>query len=167
LSSRLLYKNVKIKIYRTIIFPVVLYGRETWHLTLNEEHTCRLRVFENRVPWTILAPKRDEGKETGGNCIMRSFITYSSPSIIRMMTSRTMRWSGLAARMWEMRNVCRILVGKPEGKRPLGMPGRRREDDIKIDLREISCSGIEWIDLAKDSDQWRALVDTEINLRLP
>jgi hypothetical protein len=83
---------------------------------------------------------------------MRSFITYSSPSIIRMMKSRRMRWSGLSARMWEMRNVCRILVGKPERKKPLGKRGRRREDDIKMDLREINCSGIEWIDLAQDSD---------------
>jgi hypothetical protein len=63
--------------------------------------------------------------------------------------------------------IHRILVGKPEGKRPLGRPGRRWEDDIKMNLREIRCGGMEWIDLAQDSDQWRALVDTVINFRVP
>jgi hypothetical protein len=69
--------------------------------------------------------------------------------------------------MREKRNAYRILVGKPEGKRPLGTPRRRWVDNIKIDLRVIGCDGVEWIDLAQDRDQWRALVDTVMNLRLP
>jgi hypothetical protein len=65
------------------------------------------------------------------------------------------------------RNAYRILVGKPEGKRPLGRPRRGWEDNIKMDLREIGCGGIDWIDLAQDRDQWRALVNTVMNLRVP
>jgi hypothetical protein len=73
---------------------------------------------------------------------------YSSPSIIRMIKSRKMRWAGHVARMGEKRNAYRILVGKPEGKRPLGIPRRRWADNIKMDLREIEWEGMDWIDLA-------------------
>jgi hypothetical protein len=73
---------------------------------------------------------------------------YSSPSIIRMIKSRRMRWTGHAARMGERRNACRILVGKPEGKRPLGRPRRRWVDNIKVDLREVGWDGRDWTDLA-------------------
>jgi hypothetical protein len=116
-SSRLLRKNVKIRIYKTIILPVVLYGCETWSLTLREVH--RLRVFENRVQ----GPKRDEA--TGGwrklhNEELRDL--YSSASLIRMNTSRRMICAGHVARMGVKRNVCRLLVGKPKGKRPLAIP---------------------------------------------
>jgi hypothetical protein len=69
--------------------------------------------------------------------------------------------------MRETRNACRILVGKPEGKRPLGRPRRRSVDNVEIDLREIGWDGMNWIDLSQDSDQWRALVNTVMNLRLP
>jgi hypothetical protein len=92
---------------------------------------------------------------------------YSSPNIIRMIKSRRMRWAGHVARMGETRNACRILVGKPEGKRPLGRPRRRWVDNIKIDLREIRWDGMDWIDLAQDRDQRRALVNTVMNLRVP
>jgi hypothetical protein len=88
---------------------------------------------------------------------------YCSPSIIRIIKSRRMRWAGHVARMGEKRNAYRILVGKPEGKRPLGRPRRRWEDNIRMDLREIGWGGMDWIDLAQDRDQWRALV----NLRVP
>jgi hypothetical protein len=100
LSSRLLHRNVKVKIYKTIILPVVLYGRETWSLTLKEEN--RLRVFKNRVLTRIFGPKRDE--VTGE---WRKFhneelhILYSSPNIIRQIKSRRMRWAGHIARMGE------------------------------------------------------------------
>jgi hypothetical protein len=84
-----------------------------------------------------------------------------------MIKSRRMRWVGHAARMGENRNAYRILVGKPEGKRPLGRPRRRWVDDIKMDLREIGWGGIDWIHLAQDRDQWRTLVNTVMNLRVP
>jgi hypothetical protein len=84
-----------------------------------------------------------------------------------MINSRRMRWAEHVARMGEGRNAFRILVGKPEGKRPLGRPRRRWMGNIKIDLREIGWDGMDWIDLAQDRDQWRALVNTVMNLRVP
>jgi hypothetical protein len=84
-----------------------------------------------------------------------------------MIKPRRMRWAGHVARIWEMRNAYRILVGKPEGKRPLGRPRRRWLDNIKKDLREIGWDGVDWIELAQDRDQWRALVNTVMNLRVP
>jgi hypothetical protein len=105
-------------------------------LTLREEH--RLRVFENRVLRRIFGPKRDEvtGKwRKLHNEQLHNL--YSSPNIIRMIKSRRMRWAGHVARMGEKRNSYRILVGKPEGRRPLGRPRRRWVDNIKMDLREI------------------------------
>jgi hypothetical protein len=92
---------------------------------------------------------------------------YSSPSIIRVNKSRKMRWAGHAARMGERRNAYRILVGKPEGKRPLGRPKRRWVDNIKMDLREEGWDGRDWIDLAQDRDQRRAYVNAVMNLRVP
>jgi hypothetical protein len=119
------------------IFPVVLYGCETWCLTLREAH--RLRVFENKVLRRILGPKRDEG--TGGwrklhNEALRDL--YSSPSIIKIIKLRRMKWAWHVARMGLKRNACRLLVGKPEGKRPLGRPRHRWVDNIKMDLLERS-----------------------------
>jgi hypothetical protein len=90
-----------------------------------------------------------------------------SPSIIRIIKSRRMRWAGQVARMVEKRNAYRILVGKPEGKIPLGRPRRRWGDNIKMDLREIGWGGMDWIHMAQDRDQWRALVNTVMNLRVP
>jgi len=115
LSSRLLSKNLKIKIYRTIILPVVLYGCETLSLTLREEK--KLRVFENKVLRRIFGPRRDE--VTGDWRRMHNEELndlYSSPNIVRVIKSRRIRWAGHVARMGEERGVYRILVGKPEGK---------------------------------------------------
>jgi hypothetical protein len=92
---------------------------------------------------------------------------YSSPSIIRMMKSRRMRWAGHVARMGEKRNAYRILVGKPEGNRPPGRPRCRWENNIRMDLREIGWGGMDWIDLAQDRDQWRAPVNMVMNLWVP
>jgi hypothetical protein len=83
------------------------------------------------------------------------------------MKLRRMRWAGCVAHMGEKRNAYRTLVGKPEGKRPLGRPRRRWEDNIKMDLRSTGWGGMDWIDLAQGRDQWRALVNTVINLRVP
>jgi len=136
LSSSLLSKNINIKIYRNVILSVVLYGCETWLLTLREEY--RLRVFENRVLRKIFRPKRDE--VTGElrklhNDELRD--RYSSTSIIRMMKSRRMRWVGHVACMGERRGVYRVLVGKPEGKRALGRTRLRWEDNNKMDLQKM------------------------------
>jgi hypothetical protein len=113
-----------------------LYGCETWSLTVREEH--KLRVFENRVLRRIFGPKRDG--VTGGWRKLHNeefHNLYSSSSIIRIIKSRRMRWVGHVARMGERRSVYRLLVGKPEGKRPLGRPRRRWMDNIKMDLLEI------------------------------
>jgi hypothetical protein len=92
---------------------------------------------------------------------------YSSPSIIIMIKSRRMRWAVHVVIMGEKKNAYRILVGKPEGKRPLGRSRHRWMDNIKTDLRDIVWGGMDWIDLAQDRDQWRALVNTVMNLRVP
>jgi hypothetical protein len=92
---------------------------------------------------------------------------YFSASIIRIIKSRRLRLAGHVARMGEKKNACRILVGKPERKKPLERPRRRWEDNIKMNLRDIECGGMYWIDLSQDRDQWRALVNTVMNLRVP
>jgi hypothetical protein len=135
LSSRLLSTNVNVKILKTIFMPVVLYGCETWSLTLREEH--RLRVSENRVLRRMFGPKRDEATGEWRKLHNEELhILYSSPNIIRQIKSRKMRWTGHVVRMGEERNVYRVLMGKPEGERPLGRPRRRWEDWIRMDLRE-------------------------------
>ena len=84
-----------------------------------------------------------------------------------MIKSRRIRQAGHVARMGERRGVYRILVGKPEGKRPLGRPRHRWEDNIEMDLQEVDCGGVDWIELAQDRDRWRALVNAVMNLRVP
>jgi hypothetical protein len=134
MSSRLLFRNVNVKIYKTTS-PPVLYGRETWSLTLREEH--RLRVFENRVLRRIFGPKRDEVTREWRKLHSEELHNlYSSPDIIRQIKSRRMRWAGHVARMGEERKLNKVLLGKPEGKRPLGSPRRRWEYGIRMDLRE-------------------------------
>jgi hypothetical protein len=92
---------------------------------------------------------------------------YLSPSIIRIIKSRRMRWVGQVARMGEKRNAYRLLVGKPEGKRQLGRPRRRWVDNIRMDLGEVGCGDVDWIGLAKDRNRRRALVNSVLNLRVP
>jgi len=146
--------------------PVVLYGSETWSLTLSEER--RLRVFENRVLRRIFGPKGDE--VTGEWRKLRNEELknlYSSPNIVRVIKSRRMRWAGHVARMGEGRGGYRVFVGKPERRRPLGRPRRRWEDNIKLDLREVECGCVDWMELPQDRDRWRALVSAVMNLRVP
>jgi len=133
LFSSLLSKTLKIKIYRNIILLVVLYGCETWSLTLREER--RLGVFENRVLRRVFGPKRDEVTEKWRKSHKEELRDlYSLSNIVRVVKSRRMRWAGHVVRMGEGRGVHRALVGKTKGKRPLGRPRRRWEDNIKMDL---------------------------------
>jgi hypothetical protein len=135
-------------------------------LTLREEH--RLRVFENGVLRRIIGPKRN--KVIGGWRKLHNeelHGLYSSPSIVRVIKVRRMRWAGHVARMGEVRGAYNILVGRPEGRRPLGRPRRRWADNIKMDLREIGFGDVDWIHWAQDSDRWWALVNTVMNLRVP
>jgi hypothetical protein len=132
-------------------------------LTLRVEH--RLRVFEIMVLRRIFGPKRDEVTGEWRKLHNKELHDlYSSPSIIRIIKSRRMRWAGHAARLGEKRNAYRLLVGKPEEKRTPGRPRRRWVDNIKMDLLEIGWDGVDWIDLAQDRDKWRALVNVVMNL---
>jgi hypothetical protein len=139
---------------------------ETWSVTLREEH--RLRVFENRVLRGIFGPKRD-GVTREWRRLHNEELNdlYPSPNIIRVIKSRRMRWAVHVAHMGEGRGAYRVLVGRPEGRKPLGRPRRRWEDNIKEDLQEVGWGGIDWIDMAQDWDKWRALVSAVMNLQVP
>jgi len=133
---------------------------------LKEER--RLRVFENRVLRRIFGPKRDEVR---GECrkLHNEELNdlYCSSNILRVIKLRGMKWAGHVARMGEGRGVYGVLVGNPEGKSPLGIPRRSWEDNIKLDLQEVGCGVMDWIELAEDRDRWRALVSAVMNFRVP
>jgi len=128
----------------------------------------KLRVFENMVLRRIFGPRRDE--VTGEWRILHNeelYDLYSSPNIVRVIKSRRMGWAGHVARMGKERGVYRVLVGKPEGKRPLGRPRRGWVDNIRMDLQEVGCGYMDWIGRAQDRDGWRTLVSAVMNLRVP
>jgi hypothetical protein len=125
-------------------------------------------VFEKRVVRRIIGPKR---KEVAGGwrrlhneelCNL-----YNSPNIIRVIKSRRMRWAGHVARRGEMRNAYRDLVGKHEEKRPLGILRRGWENNIRMDVREVGWEGVDWMNLAENTDQWRTIVNTVLKFRVP
>jgi hypothetical protein len=146
------------KIYRTVVLPVVLYGCETWSLILREK--CRLRVFENKVLRRIFGPKRDEVTGERRRLHKKELcVLYSSPDIIWVIKPRRLRWAAHVARMGERRGACRALVGKPEGGRPLRRHRSRWEDNIKMDLREFEWGSIDWIDLPQNRYRWRAVMN--------
>jgi len=125
-------------------------------------------VFENRVLRRVFGSKWDEVTGEWKKLHNEVFSDlYSLPNIMRVVKSRRMRWAGHVARMGEGRGVHRVLVGKSEGKRPLGRPRRRWKDNIKMVLQEVGRGCGDWMDLAQDRDWWRALVSTVMNLRVP
>ena len=125
-------------------------------------------MFENKILRKIFGARKDEiTGEWRKLHNVELYALYSLPNIIRSLKSRRLRWAGHVARMEQSRNAHRVLVGKPEGKRPLGRTRRRWEDNIKVDLREVGGDPGELIDLAEDRDQWRAYVRAVMNLRVP
>jgi len=133
---------------------------------LKEER--RLRVFENRVLRRIFGPKKVEVTGEWRKLHNEELNDlYSPPNIVRMIKSRRMTWAGHVARMGERRGIYRVLVGKHEGKRPLGRPRRRWEDNNKMDLQDVGCGDMGWLELAQDRNRWRALVNAVMNLRVP
>ena len=121
-----------------------------------------------RVWSRIFGAKRDEVKGEWKKLYNEELNDlYTSPNIVQVIKSRRMRWAGHVAHMGEGRGVYRVLVGKSEGKRPLGRPRPRWEDNIKMDLQEVGFRGMDWIKLAQDRDRWRALVNAVMNPRVP
>ena len=146
--------------------PVVLYVCETWSLILLKDR--KLRVFEKIALRRIFGTRRDE--------VMREWRRmrneeindlYSSPNIVRVIKWRRMRWTGHVARMGEERGVYRFLVGKPEGRRPLGRHRCRWVDNIRMDLQEVGWGFMDWNGLDQDRDRWRTLVSAVMNNRVP
>ena len=123
-----------------------------------------MRVFENRVLRRIFGPRKDEVTEEWRRLHKEELNDlYSSPNIVRVIKSRRMKW----ARIGEESGVYRVLVGKPEGKRPLGKPRCRWVDNIRMDLQEVVCWYLDWMGLAQDRERWRTLVSAVMNPRVP
>ena len=138
------------------------------HTDLFFLHINSKRVFENMVLKRIFGPRRDEVTGEWRRLHNEELNDlYSSPNIVREIKSRRMGSAGHVARMVEERGVYSFLVGKPEGKRPLGRPRSRWVYNIRMDLQEVGCGYIDWIGLAQDRDSWRTLVSAVMNLRVP
>jgi hypothetical protein len=149
-----------------VLYFTTLSLSETWSLTLREER--RLRVFENRVLRRVFEPKRDEVTGEWRKLHNEELNDlYSLPNIVRVVKSRRMTWAVYVMRMGEDRGVHRVLVGKPEGKGPLGRPRRRWEDNIKMGLQEVGGGRGDRMEFAQDRDRWRALMDTVRDFRVP
>ena len=160
MSSRLLSKNLKIKIYKTIILPVVLYGCETWSLTLREEY--KLRVFENRILRRIFETESDENGEWRmlHNEERRSLCR--SPNIVKVVKYRRLKWAGHISRMEQVRNSLKILTGKLIGTSRHKLQNLPRVDVIETCINTRNC-----VDSTQDRDYYRALVIAALNLRVP
>ena len=143
-----------------------MYVNYCTSLTLREE--SNLRVFENMVFRRIFGPRRDEVTREWRRLHNEELNDlYSSPNIVRVIKSRRMRCNGHVARMGEERGVYRVLVGKPEGRRPLERSRRRWVDNIKMDLKEVGCGYMDWIGLVQEREMWWTLVSAVMNLRVP
>jgi hypothetical protein len=139
----LLSKNIKIEIHRNIIFPVVLSGCETWSLILREKH--RHRVFQNQMLRRIFWPERDE--------VTGDWRRLHNEELHVLYCSPIMRWVGHVACMGDRRGAYQILVGRPEGNKPLGKLRHKWKDNIRLDLQEVGWGGIDWIYLSQDRDR--------------
>ena len=127
-----------------------------------------VRVFENMVLRRIFGPRRDEITGEWRRLHNEELNDlYSSPNILRVIKLRRMRWAGHVAHMGEGREVYRVLVGKLEGRRPLGRPRHRWVDNIRMDLPEVGCGYMDWIGLAHNRDRWWTLLSAVMNLRVP
>ena len=125
-------------------------------------------MFENMVLRRRFGPRRDDVTGEWRRLHNEELNDlYFSPNIVRVIKSRRMGWDGHVARMGEERGVYRVLVRKPEGKRPLGRPRRRWVDNIRMDLQEVGCGYMDWIGQAQDRDRWWTLVSAVMNLRVP
>jgi len=133
---------------------------------LREER--KLRLFENMVLRRMFGPRRDEITREWRRLLNKELNDlYSSPNIVRVIKSRRMRWAVHVARMREERGVYRVLLAKPEGRRPQGRPKCRWVDNIRMDLQEVGYGYMDWIGLALDRDRWQTLVRAVMNLRVP
>jgi hypothetical protein len=133
---------------------------------LHEER--KFSAFEHMVLRRIFGPRRDEVTRDWRRLHKEELNgLYSSPNIVRVIKLRRMRWAGYVARMGEERGVYRVLLGKPEGKRPMGRPRRRWVDNIRMDLHEVGCGYVDCIGLAQDRDRWQTLVSAAMRLRIP
>ena len=116
----------------------------------------------------IFGPKRDEITREWRKLHNEELNDlYCSPNVVRVIKSRRMRWAGHVACMGERRGICRVLVGKPERRKPLERHRRRLEDNIKMGLQEVGCRCMDWVKLGQDRDSWWALVNAAVNLHVP
>ena len=155
--DRSMWKFHKIKIYKTIILPVVQYDFEIWYLSLKEEH--RLRVLEKRILRRIFRSKRD-AMWCGKGFTMRNFIGCI---VYLIYSGRRLRWAGLVARVECFQN----FNSTPTGKRPSWRPRRRSEEHIRMDIKEIGINRSIWVDSDQDWDFWRVLVNAALYHRAP
>ena len=154
---------------RAEIYRRVRVGKnvsETWSLTLRDGR--KLRVFEIMALRRIFGTRRDEVTAEWRRLHNEELNDlYSSPNNLRVIKSRRMRWAGHVARTGEERAVCMVLVGKPEGRRPLGRPRRRWVDNKWMVLQEVGCDYMDWIGLAQDRERCRTLMSAVMNLPVP
>ena len=124
-------------------------------------------MFENMVLKRIFGPRIDEVTGEWRRLHNEELNDLYSPNFVPVIKSRRMRWAGHVARMGEEIGVYRVLLGKPEGRRPLGRPRRRWVDNIRMGVQEVGCGYMDWIGLAQDRDKWRTLVSAVMNLQVP
>ena len=148
LRSRILSRNIKLRIYKTIILPTVLYGCETWPLTLKDEQ--RLKVFENKVLRKIFGPKKDESTGEFRRLHNAELRSMHPVNIIEVISSRRLKWACKVVGLSNERIPKKLINAEPTGKRPRGRPKRRWEDSIKSDLMNLGLEGSPWTEICSD-----------------